>query len=61
MIVQLNSHDALGKLSIIKNYLSVLQSDETLSEDQKKLIIPAVSSTQELINQVKELAQSNET
>jgi hypothetical protein len=59
MNIQLNSHDALGKLSIVKNYLSVLQSDETLSESQKKLITPALQSSQELIDQIKELTQLN--
>ena len=58
MIIQINSHDVLGKLSIIKNYLSVLRSDESLNEGQRKLIAPAYQSTQELIDQVKELALS---
>ena len=56
MIISVNSHDVLGKLSITKNYLSVLQNDETLSDEQKKLIVPAAESTQSLIDQVKELA-----
>lgn len=56
MIIQLNSHDALGKLSIVKNYLSVLQSDTTLTEAQKKYIGPAYQATEELITMIKDIA-----
>ena len=54
MIIQINSHDALGKLSIVKNYLSVLQSDITLTDNQKKYIGPAYQATEELIAVIKE-------
>ncbi|KKR71166.1 MAG: hypothetical protein UU81_C0049G0005 [Microgenomates group bacterium GW2011_GWC1_41_8] len=56
MIIQINSHDALGKLSIVKNYLSVLQSDTSLTDSQKKYIGPAYQATEELIALIKELA-----
>ncbi len=53
MIISINSHDVLGKLSIIKNYISVLEAEENLSDSQKKLIAPVQKSTQELINYIK--------
>ena len=57
MIISINSHDVLGKLSIIKNYLCVLTNEETTTDPQRKLIAPAAQSAQELIDEVKQKAQ----
>ena len=59
MTIQLNAHDVLGKLSVVKNYLSVLRQDQTLTDSQKKLITPAYAAAQELIDMVKEKQTSN--
>ena len=56
MTIQLNPHDVLGKLSVVKNYLSVLRQDQTLTDSQKKLITPAYDAAQELIDMVKDIA-----
>ncbi|MBI4137616.1 hypothetical protein HY469_06150 [Candidatus Roizmanbacteria bacterium] len=56
MIIQINSHDVLGKLSIVKNYLSVLQSDTGLTDNQKKYLGPAYQATEELITIIKDLS-----
>ena len=59
MTIQLDSHDALGKLSVVKNYLSVLKQDQTLTDSQENLITPAYDAVQELIDMVKEKQTSN--
>lgn len=52
--VSVDSHDVLGKLSIIKNYLSVIREENTLSEKDKQYLSRAYDATEQLISLVKE-------
>jgi len=56
--ITLDSHDLLGKLSIVKNYLSVVSGD-TLTVEQKKYIQQAAVTTEALIALVKEKTVHN--
>jgi hypothetical protein len=58
MIISVDSHDVLGKLSIVKNYLSVLLENKTLSEKDKEYIKRAIESNEFLISLVKEKTQT---
>lgn len=48
-IINIESHDVLGKLSVIKNSLSVAQEDT----DKNKFIQIALTANQELIDLIK--------
>lgn len=61
MIISVDSHDVLGKLSIVKNYLSVLLENKTLSEKDKEYIKRAIESNEFLISLVKEKTQITST
>ncbi len=52
--ISINSHDFLGKLSIIKNYLSVLAENNALAEHEKEYIRRAFEANESLITLIKE-------
>ncbi|MBU2591986.1 MAG: hypothetical protein ABH867_01360 [Patescibacteria group bacterium] len=54
--ISINSHYFLGKLTIIRNCLSLLAKDK--SPERKKLVKMAYDTNQELIDQVKEAAKN---
>lgn len=52
--ITLNSHDLLGKLTIIKNCLSMII--DRVGESEKKYCQTAFDTNQELIEEIKKLA-----
>jgi hypothetical protein len=52
--VTLNSHDLLGKYSIIKNHLSVLLSESKLAGRDLEYVQRCYDTTEELIQMVKD-------
>ena len=53
-LVNVDSHDFLGLLSIIKNSLWLALTDQKLTPDTKKVIDQAAKINQKLINQIKQ-------
>jgi len=53
-IINIESHDILGKLSIIKNALSVAVEDQ----EKEKLIKIALTANQELIDLIKKATKN---
>lgn len=54
MIISVDSHDVLGKLSIVKNYLSVAMESGTLPEKEKEYLKRAFEGNEALITHIKE-------
>jgi len=54
MTISVDSHDVLGKLSIIKNYLSVLLENSNLTEKEKEYIQHSFEANESLIQTIKE-------
>jgi len=54
--VSIDSHDFLGKLTIIRNCLSLLE--KVRNPKEKKLVKMAYETNQELIKQIKEAAKN---
>jgi hypothetical protein len=55
--ITINSHDVLGKCSVIKNYIAVLLADASLSQQAKDYLDKAYSSNEEIIEMVKKLVE----
>ncbi|MBU4210012.1 hypothetical protein KKC08_05230 [Patescibacteria group bacterium] len=53
MNIKVNSHDFLGKLSIIKNCLALILDDKKQSDKNSNLLQKAYDSNQDLINLIK--------
>lgn len=54
MTISVDSHDILGKLSIIKNYLSVAMESGTLPEKEKEYLKRSFEANESLIAHIKE-------
>lgn len=54
MIISVDSHDILGKLSVVKNYLSVAMESGTLPEKEKEYLQRAFDGNEALISHIKE-------
>lgn len=52
--VTLDSHDVLGKLSVVKNYLSVLLENTSLPDKDREYITRSFEANESLIALVKE-------
>ena len=61
MIISVDSHDVLGKLSIIKNYLSVLMENPTLPEKEKEYAKRSFEANEALITHIKEKTAANQS
>ena len=59
-IISVNSHDFLGKLTIIKNYLSLVLQEEKVRDDEKltESLGRAFKANQELIDLIKMESQN---
>ena len=55
--ITLNSHDVLGKLTVIKNYVSVLLENQTFGEKEKEYLNRIMEATEDLITEIKQKAQ----
>lgn len=53
-IILISRHDYLGKLAIIKNYLSVVLSDNRLPSDIKEKVKTAYDTNDNLIQSIKD-------
>lgn len=57
--ITVNSHDVLGKLTVIKNHLAVVSEDDhLLSPQQREYVKRAMEANQQLIDQIKLLHES---
>jgi hypothetical protein len=54
MIISVDSHDVLGKLSVVKNYISVAMESGTLPEKEKEYLKRAFEGNEALIAHIKE-------
>lgn len=54
MTITVDSHDVLGKLSIIKNYLSVLLENPSIPEKEKEYAKRSFEANEFLIAYIKE-------
>lgn len=58
--ISISSHDLLGKLSILKNSLFMINlKAETLGEKEKEYLDVSVKTVQEIIDLVKGLAEKS--
>lgn len=59
MMISVDSHDVLGKLSIVKNYLSVLMENPALAEKDKEYLKRSFEANESLITHIKEKTAAN--